>query len=117
MGGKFWPWYLANKAPLRAHLASFLIGLLTVLVAGLTGTRFWSWYLTNKDNVVPLLAPLASLMTGLLTVIVAGFAAWIALRQAETARLRHEEQTKADLQRRITESFTNAVEQLGSDKL
>ena len=37
-------------------------------------------------------------------------------KQAETA-LRHEEQTSADRERRITESFAKAVEQLGSDKL
>ena len=40
-----------------------------------------------------------------------------ALHQAETARRRHREQTKADLQRRITESFSKATEQLGSDKI
>jgi uncharacterized protein YjbI with pentapeptide repeats len=111
MGGKFWSWWGANKV--RAHLASFLIGLLTVLM----GVVFWFWYLANRNDVIPLLAPLASLLTGVLTVVVAGFAAKIALQQAETARLRHEEQTKADLQRRITESFTKAVEQLGSDKI
>jgi hypothetical protein len=37
--------------------------------------------------------------------------------QARTARLCHEEQTEADRQRRITENFTRAVEQLGSDGL
>jgi pentapeptide repeat protein len=41
----------------------------------------------------------------------------LALRQAETASERHQEQTNADRQRRITESFSKAVEQLGSDKL
>jgi hypothetical protein len=41
----------------------------------------------------------------------------IANRQAEIAGRRHEEQTRADQQRRITESFAKAVEQLGSDKL
>lgn len=43
--------------------------------------------------------------------------AWAALAQARTARRRHEEQTKADLERRLTESFAKAVEQLGSEKL
>jgi Protein of unknown function (DUF2934)/Pentapeptide repeats (8 copies) len=42
---------------------------------------------------------------------------WAALRQAATAGERHQEQTNADRQRRITESFAKAVEQLGSDKL
>ena len=40
-----------------------------------------------------------------------------ALEQAKTAAERHEEQTRADRERRITESFAKAVEQLGSDKL
>jgi hypothetical protein len=43
--------------------------------------------------------------------------AGIAAEQAEIARRRHEEQTKADYQRRITESFSKAVEQLGSDQI
>ena len=47
----------------------------------------------------------------------AALLAWAALRQAQTASERHREQTNADRQRRITESFSKAVEQLGSDKL
>ena len=47
----------------------------------------------------------------------AALLAWAALRQAQTASERHQEQTNADRQRRITESFSKAVEQLGSDKL
>lgn len=53
-------------------------------------------------------------------VAVAG-AAWrqanIAWAQAKIARERHEEQTKADRERRITESFAKAAELLGSEKL
>src|SRR5512134_717237 len=37
--------------------------------------------------------------------------------QAKTAAERHDEQTRADRERRITESFAKAVELLGSDKL
>jgi hypothetical protein len=44
------------------------------------------------------------------TAAVAALAAWITL-------VRHFAQTNADRQRRITESFAKAVEQLGSDKL
>jgi uncharacterized protein YjbI with pentapeptide repeats len=51
------------------------------------------------------------------TFVGAAIVAWAALAQAGTARRRHEEQTKADLERRITESFAKAVEQLGSEKL
>jgi hypothetical protein len=43
--------------------------------------------------------------------------AWAALRQAGIAARRHYAQTEADRQRRITESFSKAVEQLGSDKI
>ena len=47
----------------------------------------------------------------------AALLAWAALGQAATASDRHQEQTNADRQRRVTESFSRAVEQLGSDKL
>lgn len=50
--------------------------------------------------------------TALGAVGLAGAALW----QAVTARRRHEEQTKADRERRITETFAKATEQLGSDK-
>jgi len=40
--------------------------------------------------------------------------AWAAVQNARTAARRHEEQTKADRQRRITESFSKATEQLAS---
>jgi hypothetical protein len=43
--------------------------------------------------------------------------AYTALKQAATASRRHFAQTEADRQRRIVESFSRAVEQLGSDKL
>ena len=42
---------------------------------------------------------------------------WAAMRQARTATNRHYEQTRADQQRRLTESFSKAVEQLASDKI
>jgi uncharacterized protein YjbI with pentapeptide repeats len=66
----------------------------------------WPWYKTNREAVVPL-------MTGIGGII----ALAVAFGQFKTARLRHEEQTRSDLQRRITESFIKATEQLGSDKI
>ena len=51
------------------------------------------------------------------TFVGAAIVALAALAQARTARRRHQEQTAADRERRITESFAKAVEQLGSDKL
>jgi hypothetical protein len=91
----------------------------------------WHWYGRNREDLAPLLTLFGSLVVGLGTITVGGLVARAALRQARTATQvaeianrqaeiagrRHEEQTRADQQRRITESFAKAVEQLGSDKL
>jgi pentapeptide repeat protein len=47
----------------------------------------------------------------------AGAQAEIARKQAQIAADRHAAQTNADLQRRTTETFSKAVEQLGSEKM
>jgi hypothetical protein len=73
----------------------------------------WAGYVANRDNIVRL----ATFFVQLATFIGAAIVAGAALAQARTARRRHEEQTTADRERRITESFAKAVEQLGSDKL
>jgi hypothetical protein len=82
------------------------------------------WYQQNREAIAPLLAPLSSLAVGFGIIVVGGLVAWAALRQAraanrqaEIASQRHEAQTEADQQRRITESFSKAIEQLGSEKL
>jgi Pentapeptide repeats (8 copies) len=72
----------------------------------------WTGYVDNRKNIVPL----ATLVVQLATFVVAALVARAALAQARTARKRHEEQTTADRERRITESFAKAVEQLGNDK-
>ena len=77
----------------------------------------WDWYIANRETAAPLLAPLGSVLVGMGTIIVGGVVAWAALRQARTATNRHREQTLADQQRRLTESFSKAVEQLSSDKI
>ena len=61
--------------------------------------RIWGEYRLNREDLTPLLTLAAG-------VTVAG-----------VALARHFAQTNADRQRRITESFSKAVEQLGSDKL
>jgi uncharacterized protein YjbI with pentapeptide repeats len=66
----------------------------------------WQIYVTRFPAIIPLGA-------GIGGAIVAG----AALRQAATARRRHEAQTSADLRRRVTESFSKATEQLGSDNI
>jgi uncharacterized protein YjbI with pentapeptide repeats len=94
-------------------------------------SSLWQAYLDNREQVAPLLAPAASFLGTLATLAVGVFLALAALRQAKTATRvaeiaaqqaatameRHKEQTEADRQRRITETFTKAVEQLGNDKL
>ena len=52
-------------------------------------------------------------MAGVGATLLIGEALW----QAATAQRRHRRQTDADRQRRITESFSKALEQLGSDKV
>jgi hypothetical protein len=77
----------------------------------------WDWYIANPEIAAPLLAPLGSVFVGMGTIIVGGVVAWSALRQARTATNRHREQTRADQQRRVTESFSKAVEQLAHKKI
>jgi hypothetical protein len=66
----------------------------------------WSWYATNSGTVNPIVAGLGGAAL-----------VWAAIRQARTATRRHHEQTRADQQRRLTETFSKAVEQLASDKV
>jgi hypothetical protein len=66
----------------------------------------WDWYAANSDKINPIVAGLGGAAL-----------VWAAVRQARTATNRHYEQTRADQQRRLTESFSKAVEQLASDKI
>ena len=66
----------------------------------------WDWYAAHSDKVNPIVAALGGAAL-----------VWAAITQARTATNRHYEQTRADQQRRITESFSKAVEQLGSEKM
>jgi hypothetical protein len=100
----------------------------------------WCWYAAaaNREAVAPLLGFAGSLIVGLGTVTVGALVARAALRQARTAieqvktatdvaqtasrqadiaSRRHNEQTQADRARLITDTFSKAVEQLGSKKM
>jgi Protein of unknown function (DUF2934)/Pentapeptide repeats (8 copies) len=83
---------------LRPRVA-FWMGLALVLILGFVIGGGRSWY--GKHHAA--LAPLLTLVAG--------------VSVAAVALIRHFAQTDADRQRRITESFAKAVEQLGSDKL
>jgi hypothetical protein len=73
----------------------------------------WQWYLTNATIV----SPLGTFVAAAGAFATAATLAWAGVRNARTAALRHEEQTRADRQRRITESFSKATEQLASEKI
>jgi hypothetical protein len=68
-----------------------------------------AWDLYVK-TLLPGLTPIGALLAGVVV-------AWTALRQVGIAARRHDAQTEADRQRRITESYSKAVEQLSSDKI
>lgn len=94
-----------------------IIALLVVLAIVLIGPIAWSFTVEGLRSLWhsytarrELITPLVPLISNFLTVLVAVVAAWIALA-------RHFAQTTADTQRRITESFSTAVAQLGDDKL
>jgi hypothetical protein len=83
-------------------------------------SQFWACFVANRENIVSLATILAGVIGIPLLYIrtrAADRSARAALEQAKVAADRHNAQTDADLERRITESFAKAVEQLGSDKL
>lgn len=79
---------------------------------------FWFWYASGeKDDKGVVTYPHASLINPILAGLGGLFLIYAAIRQAQVAADRHAAQTSADLQRRITETFSKAIEQLGKDKL
>ena len=76
------------------------------------------WYAKgHKDERGVVTYPNEAFINPILAGLGAALLIYAAIWQAQTASNRHEAQTKADLQRRITESFSKAIEQLGSYKL
>lgn len=73
----------------------------------------WQWYSANAT----LINPIATFVGALGAFATAATLAWAGVQNARTAARRHEEQTNADRQRRITESFSKATEQLASEKI
>jgi hypothetical protein len=90
----------------RRPVALVIVGCVVLYLSLPYAPQVWRAYRSDRETFTPFFTPIGALVVGL-----AAFGQW------RTARLRHEEQTNADRQRRITESFSKAVEQLGSDKL
>ena len=89
-----------------------LVGIIALLLLVLP------WYAKgHKDKNGVVTYPNAAIVNPIVAGLGAAGAIYAALRQAQTATRRHEAQTEADRQRRITESFTKAIEHLGSDNL
>jgi hypothetical protein len=76
----------------------------------------WDWYSTEAVVNGVISYPHAALVNPVAAGIGAALLVWAALRQAGIAARRHYAQTEADRQRRIIESYSKAVEQLGNDK-
>ena len=124
-----WRWLMAPRDPItwaalrakpttlslpstNAGRFAVLVGIVLLLLLVLP------WYAKgHKDEKGVVTYPNAALINPILAGIGATLLIYAAIRQAQTANSRHEAQTEADLQRRITESFSKAIEQLGSDKL
>jgi hypothetical protein len=78
---------------------------------------FWDWYSAERIiNGTPSY-PHAALLNPIVAGVGAALLILAALLQAGIAARRHLAQTEADKQRRITESFAKATEQLGSEKI
>jgi hypothetical protein len=96
----------------NAGRCAVLVGIIALLLLVLP------WYAKgHKDKNGVVTYPNAAIVNPIVAGLGAAGAIYAALRQAQTATRRHEAQTEADRQRRITESFSKAIEQLGSDKL
>ena len=119
--GRVWLWLTVPRDPvdwkgtlakagtwlqLRTIASRVIAGVVFIALLVVVLPRVWEAYSTHLPAIIPLGAGIGGAIV-----------AWAALTQAATARRRHEEQTGVDRQRRITESFSKAVEQLGSDKL
>jgi hypothetical protein len=111
-----WEW-LASRRRTVFWTAGIIAVLLLIGFGLLRGHAFWKWWSFKEPKDQAFTHLHADLVVPLATFVGAAALAFAALAQAQIARKRHYEQTNADRQRRITESFSKAVDQLASDKL
>jgi hypothetical protein len=122
-------WLIAPREPLTwaalrsklttLKLPSTYAGRLAVLgVIVLLLLPVLSWYARPQPGENGAVTyPHASLINPILGGLGAIFLIYAAIQQAQIAANRHAAQTNADLQRRITETFSKAVEQLGNERV
>jgi uncharacterized protein YjbI with pentapeptide repeats len=113
----FWEWY--SRPGVSTTVASATRSLTTTDATTITNSQTTNAK-SNADVVNPLGAAIGAAVLAWIALRQMGIArrqADIARKQAETADQRHTAQTDADRQRRITESFSRAIDQLANDKL
>jgi flagellar biosynthesis/type III secretory pathway M-ring protein FliF/YscJ len=97
----------------RQQIALPVAGIIVVILLVAFWLWFWPWYsLKETDNNRATHHPNAHILNPIGAAIGGAVLVWAAFRQARIASERHKEQTDADRQRRLTESYTKAVEQL-----
>jgi uncharacterized protein YjbI with pentapeptide repeats len=126
-----WRWLRASRGPITWAALRTRLTLTTLPLPKTNGGRLvvvsgvgvlllqaLLWYASGeRDDKGVVTYPHASLINPILGGLGALFLIYAAIRQAQVAADRHAAQTSADLQRRITETFSKAIEQLGDDKL
>jgi hypothetical protein len=104
---------VARRLIPSSALGSIVWAVVIVVVLGIV----LNWYSAPQwDDKGIISYPRAGLVNPILGGLGALFLIYAAIRQSRTASYRHTAQTKADLQRRITETFSKAVEQLASER-
>jgi len=96
----------------RPRIADAVARLALVEVLG-EALSFWAKYSESLYHLALIVAGVIGIPLLISRTCSANRSARAALEQAKTAAERHDEQTRADRERRIIESFAKAVEQLG----
>jgi uncharacterized protein YjbI with pentapeptide repeats len=121
IGNQCRPWPSRNGCGAAQHyLHKRLLSFVASGSASPTDWLTWAFWAENYEVVRDIVVVIGAVLgSGLLLwrTIATHRLSKAALQQADTASRRHERQTEADTQRRITESFARAVEQLGQEKL
>ena len=127
-----WPWLFTPSDPIKwkailattattpllnTNGARVLAIIAVVIMLAVVVPPAWQWY--SEEQVVnnTVTFPHAALINPIVAGIGAALLIYAAIKQARIASDRHGAQTKADQQRRITESFSRATDQLSSEKI
>jgi hypothetical protein len=113
-----WLWFLGLM--IFAVVFNVVFGLLILPDPAQKVTRWWAFWSEDSGNVrdlILIIAGIAGVPFVIWREVSTDRAARAAARQADIAFERHTKQTEADRERRITDSFTKAIELLGKPEL